>query len=94
MPALTTFIAVAGVAAAVGGTVAAKVSADKQAKAAKKQAAKVKAAALAKPPSTTTDAEIKLARADQDRRRGKGSLAARRKASALEGQSAASVGGL
>ena len=100
MPALTTFIAVAGIAAAIGGTVAQKQAAAKQRSAAKKQANQAKAAAQAKPPSADTGANIALRRNDQERRRGKGSLAARRRATAtglgasLQAPSASAVGGL
>lgn len=99
MPAITTFIAIAGIAAAIGGTVAQKQAAAKQRKAAKKQANDAKAAAQAKKPAADTGANVALRRNDIERRRGKGSLAARRKAAAegaggLAAPSASSVGGL
>ena len=96
MPAITTFVAIAAVAASVGGTVVAKKTAAKQAKAAKKQAADALDASLAKKPADTTAADVALASAksDQDRRRGKGSLAQRNKEASLAGPSASAVGGL
>ena len=97
MPAITTIVAVAGVAAAVGGTVSAKRQASKQSAASKKQFKKTQAAALAKPPKADTGAAVELRRNDADRRRGRGSLAARRRAQTVGGLSAPSasaVGGL
>ncbi len=94
MPAVTSIIAIAAIAAAVGGTISAKRTAGKQAKAAKKQSKEAAAAATAKAPSETTDAEIRLAQQEKARKRGKGSLAARTKASDLAGPSASAVGGL
>lgn len=94
MAAITTIVAIAGVAAAVGGTVAAKVARDKQAKVAKKRSKEAKAAAQAKKPGTTTQADVALLSKDTERKRGKGSLAARRKTAELAGPSASSVGGL
>jgi Flp pilus assembly protein TadB len=94
MVALTSIIAIAAVAAAVGGTISAKRTAGKQAKAAKKQSRRAAAAATAKRPSETTDAEVRIAQTEKDRKRGKGSQAARDKAASLAGPSASSVGGL
>lgn len=98
MPAITTLVAIAGVAASVGGVVQASAAAKAQAAAAKKQADQAKAALQAKKPSEKTEAEIKLAAKDKDLKRGKGSLAKRNRQSAatggLAGQSASAVGGL
>jgi len=94
MPTLTTIVAIAGVAAAVGGTVSQKLVAKKQEKAAKKRADKASAAALAKKPSDVTGADVALLGRDSDTKRGRGSLAQRRKAAELAGPSASSIGGL
>jgi len=94
MAAITTIVAIAGVAAAIGGTIASKQQAAKTAKAAKKRSDKAQAAALAKKPGTSTQAEVALGGRDKDRRQGKGSLAQRRKTTELAGPSASSVGGL
>ncbi len=97
MPALTTIVAIAGVAASVGGVVMANSEAKKQAAAAKKQADEAKAALQAKKPSEDTEATIKIAQKDKELKRGKGSLAKRNRAASVGGlptQSAASVGGL
>lgn len=101
MPAITTLIAIAGVAASVGGVVQATITSANAAAEAKKQAAKAKAALQAKKPSDTTEAEIKLAKRDKELKRGKGSLAQRKRkelqagsAGGLETKSASEVGGL
>lgn len=96
MPLLTTIVAVAAVAGMVGTVVQQSVAAKKQAKAAKKQAQEARAAANAAPPAKTTGADVRLAARDSDTKRGKGSLASRRRATSLglDGPSAASVGGL
>lgn len=94
MPAITTIVAVMGIAAAIGGTVAQQQAAKKQRKAAKKNAKEAREAAAVADPSKKTGATVALARSDRDRRRGKGSQAARDQASALAGPSASAVGGL
>ena len=96
MAAITTFIAIAGVAAAIGGTVSQKMAAAKQASAAKKQGKDVAAAATAKRPGVVTGAAVALRRNDKDARRGRGSRVARRREASLglSGPSASSVGGL
>ncbi len=98
MPAITTLVAIAGVAASVGGVLSAKSAADKAAAQAKKQAEEAKAALQAKRPSDNTEAEIKLAKRDKELKRGKGSLAKRKRenlsAGGLPAASASEVGGL
>ncbi len=97
MPAITSLVALAGVAASVGGVITANIEAKKQAAAAKKQADDAKAALQAKEPSEDTEAKIKLAQKDKDLKRGKGSLAKRNRAASVGGlpaQSASEVGGL
>lgn len=99
MPAITTLIAVAGVAAAVGGVVQTQRIAFEQSLAAKKKADLAKAALLAKPPAEDTKAKIALATKDKELKRGQkgGSLAKRKRASligGLEGPTASEVGGL
>jgi len=74
--------------------VQARSQARKQAKNEKKRAKEAREAALAKKPSETTEAVVKLKEGDKSRKRGKGSLAQRTQAAALAGPSAASVGGL
>jgi Flp pilus assembly protein TadB len=93
MAALTTFIAIAGVAAAIGGTVSARSAAKKQAKRAKKRAKEAAEVAAAPPPLATSGATTALARSDRDSRRGRGSQAQRNRVASL-GQTASSVGGL
>ncbi len=94
MVALTSIIAIAAVAAAVGGTISAKRTANKQASAAKRQSKRAAAAATAKRPSETTDAEVRIAQSEKERKRGKGSLARRNQVASLAGPSASAVGGL
>lgn len=104
---IATSILLAGAALAIGVGTAAKsaIDAKKQAAAAKK-AAKAQAKALkdanalanAADPTKTTGADVEVVRkVGDDRKRGKGSLAARKKAASLGGlgaESAAAVGGL
>ena len=94
MPAITTIVAIAGVAAAVGGTVAQKQSAQKRAAAAKKQSDKAQAAALAKKPSADTGADVALQSNEKKRKRGRGSLASIQRRESLGAPSASAVGGL
>ena len=98
MPAITSWIAVAGVASAIGGVVQSSAAASAALKDAAKQAKDAKAAAFAKKPSEETEADIKLVRTDKDLKRGKGSKAKRDRDAASAGgltpPSASKVGGL
>ncbi len=98
MPAITSLIAIAGVASSIGGVIVASAQAAAQAKAAKKQADEAKAIMLAPKPDTKTRAEVKLAKQDKTLKRGKGSLAQRKRkkleAGGLNVPSASEVGGL
>lgn len=99
---VATSVLLAGAALAIGvGTAGASaVAASQQAAATKKSAKEQKRAleaASQRKPSERTGADIKLISQDDNRRRGKGSLAQRQRAAALGGlggQSAASIGGL
>lgn len=97
MPVITTLIAIAGVAASIGGVLSARAAAAKAAKAAALQAKKARAALLAKKPSDETRAKLKLIAKDKELKRGKGSLAQRKRKLAIGGlpvTSASEVGGL
>ncbi len=99
MPAITSLVAIAGVASSIGGVVLAASQASAQAKMAKEQARKAEQILRAKKPDTKTRAEIKLASKDKNLKRGKGSLAQRNRRKAIETggldvPSASEVGGL
>lgn len=101
MPAITTLISLAGVAASIGGVATAAMAAAAQEKAGKEQLRRAEEALKAQKPSKDTRAEIRLGKRDKKLKRGKGSLAQRKKeeaaagsAGGLETKSASEVGGL